>query len=227
MEPGRLGFYYTRYPAEGERPAEDLDFYQQIYFHRLGSDFRQDVYSLGRNFPRIAEIHLASAEDGSAVLATVANGDGGEFAHFVLRGDGEWKQVTRFKDKMTSAELGLHGELYLTSLAGSPKGKILKVSLSDLRLSQASLVVKQAEGVIEEVVPTEDRLYVVYLMGGPSEIHSFDLQGKSKGKLETAPLSDVGDVIHTVGDNVAFKSQSYVQPAAWYVYKGGRRGKPR
>ena len=33
-------FYYTRYPAPGERPGCDLDFYQQLYFHRLGTDPR-------------------------------------------------------------------------------------------------------------------------------------------------------------------------------------------
>ena len=31
------GFYYTRYPGPGERPAADLDFFQQIYFHKLGT----------------------------------------------------------------------------------------------------------------------------------------------------------------------------------------------
>jgi prolyl oligopeptidase len=31
------GFYYTRYPQGKERPAEDADFYQQVYFHKLGT----------------------------------------------------------------------------------------------------------------------------------------------------------------------------------------------
>ena len=31
------GFWYTRYPRAGERPEADLDFYQQVYFHRLGA----------------------------------------------------------------------------------------------------------------------------------------------------------------------------------------------
>ena len=30
------GFYYTRYPRQGERPEADLDFYLQVYYHRLG-----------------------------------------------------------------------------------------------------------------------------------------------------------------------------------------------
>ena len=35
--PHDKGFYYTRYPRAGERPEADLDFYQQLYFHALGT----------------------------------------------------------------------------------------------------------------------------------------------------------------------------------------------
>jgi len=31
------GFYYTRYPQGNERPTEDANFYQQVYFHKLGT----------------------------------------------------------------------------------------------------------------------------------------------------------------------------------------------
>jgi prolyl oligopeptidase len=66
------GFYYTRYPRSGERPDADLDFYQQVYFHRLGSKTGDDAYSLGRDFPRIAEIALSSSGDGKFILAAMA-----------------------------------------------------------------------------------------------------------------------------------------------------------
>jgi prolyl oligopeptidase len=38
------GFFYTRYPRVGERPSADLGFYQQIYFHKLGSPPANDRY---------------------------------------------------------------------------------------------------------------------------------------------------------------------------------------
>src|SRR5947209_10647382 len=31
------GIYYTRFPRKGEKPAADLNFYQQIYFHKVGT----------------------------------------------------------------------------------------------------------------------------------------------------------------------------------------------
>ncbi|MCF7676339.1 MAG: hypothetical protein K9M97_13405, partial [Akkermansiaceae bacterium] len=94
--------YYTRYPQAGERPEADLDFYQQVYRHEVGRPASEDVYSLGRGFPRIAYIGLKSSRDGRWMLATVANGDGGEYAHHVLdlRASGavSWRQIAGFED---------------------------------------------------------------------------------------------------------------------------------
>jgi len=36
------GIYYTRFPRKGERPEADLNFYQQIYFHKLGTPDTED-----------------------------------------------------------------------------------------------------------------------------------------------------------------------------------------
>jgi len=75
------GLYYTRYPQGNERPPADVNFYQQVYFHKLGTNVSEDTYVIGREFPRIAKIILSTNDDGSYLLASVANGDGGEFAH--------------------------------------------------------------------------------------------------------------------------------------------------
>ncbi|MFZ1158986.1 MAG: hypothetical protein WAO10_14480, partial [Candidatus Sulfotelmatobacter sp.] len=46
------GFYYTRYPQGNERAPEDANFYQQVYFHKLGTDAKEDTYVIGKDFPR-------------------------------------------------------------------------------------------------------------------------------------------------------------------------------
>jgi len=92
------GVFYTRYPHEGERPEADRNFYQQVWFHRLGTPAAEDRYEIGKEFPRIAEIDLESSEDGQWTLATVANGDGGDFAHYLRDAAGRWRQLTKFED---------------------------------------------------------------------------------------------------------------------------------
>src|ERR1044072_9034581 len=116
------GIYYTRFPRQGERPDADLNFYQQVYFHKLGRPDSDDKYSIGKDFPRIAEVQLAASQDGKYILAAVANGDGGEFAHYLLGPDGAWKQITRFSDQVRIARLGRDNALYLLSRAGAPRG---------------------------------------------------------------------------------------------------------
>jgi prolyl oligopeptidase len=37
------GFFYTRYPQGGERSREDVNFYQQVWYHKLGSPNSADM----------------------------------------------------------------------------------------------------------------------------------------------------------------------------------------
>src|SRR5947207_445358 len=126
------GFYYTRFPRKGERPDADLNFYQQVYFHKLGMPDTEDTYSIGKDFPRIAEIALEASRDGKYILATVENGDGGDFAHYLLGPDGIWKQITQFSDQIKLARLGRDDAIYLLSRAEAPRGKILRLPLEEI-----------------------------------------------------------------------------------------------
>jgi prolyl oligopeptidase len=155
------GFYYTRYPQGNERPPDDANFYQQVYFHKLGTDAKEDTYVTGRDFPRIAEIKLNTSDDGRWLLASVGNGDGGQFAHYLMNLDGNWTQLTHFEDGIVSVkfgpgETGRDQALYLLSRKDAPRGQILRLPLvqSDhaqtaqvnFDLSQAKVVVPQSSG---------------------------------------------------------------------------------
>src|SRR5437870_11944900 len=185
------GVYYTRFPRKGERPDADLNFYQQIYFHKLGTPDTEDSYSIGKDFPRIAEITLQSSRDGKYILATVANGDGGDFAHYLLGPDGKWKQITQFSDQIKLARLGRDNALYLLSRANAPRGKILRLPLQAPELNNAAEIVSTAQAVIEQIGPTQEARYVGELLGGPWQIRRCDLNGKNETIIPIAPISAV------------------------------------
>jgi prolyl oligopeptidase len=223
------GFYYTRYPRGNERPKVDLDFYQQVYFHKLGTPTEEDTYCIGKEFPRIAEIGLRTSPDGRHVLATVANGDGGEFAHYVLNPDGKWLQLTHFNDQVSGSTFGLDESLYLFSRKDAPRGKILRVALAAPTLAEAKIVVPQSDAVIEGSVlsPTghtanfvvgPTRLYVVDQIGGPSRIRVFDHDGHQLQTVPTKPVSSVSQLLGTHGDELLFHNESFIDPSAWYRF---------
>jgi prolyl oligopeptidase len=221
------GFYYTRFPQGNERPPADANFYQQVYFHKLGTDPGQDTYVIGKDFPRIAEILLDMSDDGHWLVATVKNGDGGQAAHYVMDEGGRWTQVTRFEDEIVSAKVGPESSLYLLSRKGAPRGQILRLPLAQLTLSKAKVIVAQSSGSgsdestrasIEDFVPAGDRLYVIDILGGPSRVRAFDPQGRSLAAPPVPPISSVDGIVSTGEGSVLFYNASYLEPPGWYHY---------
>ena len=221
------GFYYTRYPQGNERPPEDADFYQQVYFHKLGVDPKKDTYVIGKDFPRIAEIQLHTSEDGRWMVAAVSNGDGGQFAHYVMDSSGHWTQVTHFEDGIVSAKIGYDDAMYLLSRKGAPRGELLRLPLARLDLAQAKVIVPQSPGStsdeslrasIETFVPTPGRLYVVDIMGGPSRVRVFDDQGQALAAPPLPPISAIGQVVSVGKGDVLFYTSTFLNPPAWYHF---------
>ena len=222
------GVYYTRFPRKGERPDADLNFYQQVYFHKLGTSDNEDIYSIGKDFPRIAEVLLETSHDGKYVLATVANGDGGDFAFYLLGPSGQWKQIAQFSDQCKAAALGRDQALYLLSNADAPRGKILRLPLETPELAKATVVVPQSDAVIQhqflsaQLVPTSEALYVGDLIGGPSQIRRFALDGKGGTVIPIPKISAVQELVALEDGSLLFRDVSYTEPAAWFHYVAGK-----
>ena len=243
------GFFYTRYPRTGERPDPDLDFFQQVYFHKLGTPDSQDSYVIGKDFPRIAEIELDRSEDGKSILVRVANGDGGEFAHYVLKatekGAQEGQRLAAFSDELIATTWGPDGKVYGTSRKGSPRGKVLVFAPP---FDKSELAVAETDGVVESVTVTKTAIYVTELAGGPSRIRRYPVGVKpealardtTKKKNATPPgpattiapgargpaaaelpVPAVSSVteVRRVGEDLLIRMESFTDPPAWYRYK--------
>lgn len=215
------GFYYTRYPRSGERPEPDLGFYQQLWFHRLGSSTATDTYSLGKDFPRIAEIAVKTSEDGRYTLATVANGDGGEYELFLLAPGKPWVKIANYADQVKRGEFGEDGWLYLRSLQNAPMGKLIKVRLDAPDVSRAQTVVPESKVVIEDYLITREHLFVADLVGGPSQIRMFDRNGRFEKLVPLPPVTSVQELAQDPGGRLIFQTASFTRPRAWYRFDAG------
>jgi len=212
------GVYYTRYPHQGERPPEDLNFFQQIYFHQLGTPVEQDRYELGKDFPRIAEIALESSRDGRYLLAMMANGDGGEYAHYLLGPENRWVQLTHFSDQVKDGGFSRDNALYLLSREHAPHGKILRMPLDAPELAKAKVVVPESAAVIEGFCASASGLYVLDLVGGPSQIRYFNLKEGKSSVVAMRPVSAVQGMICPEGDRLFYRNITYIEPYVWMDY---------
>lgn len=231
------GFYYTRYPRPGERPDEDLAFHVQVYHHRLGASEKEDTYVFGRDLPRIAEVFLAMRSDGRYLLVTVQDGDGGFFAHWLRGPDGSFRRLTRFEDGVKMIVFGPEDDLYVFTKRDAPRGRILRVPVSvtarDAWWEGAETVVPESEAVIDgyawhglEILPnflvTSSALWVVDVLGGPSQVRMFPRPGGTSRVVPLLPVSAVHQLAGWEGDQVLIHNGSFLEKAGWYRYDPSR-----
>ncbi|HEV2213657.1 MAG TPA: prolyl oligopeptidase family serine peptidase [Terracidiphilus sp.] len=229
--PDSSGFYYTRYPQGHERPAADMNFYQQVYLHTLGKPSAptpgQDRYILGKDFPRVAETSLVPSPDGSQLLITVADGDGGFYETFLLGRDGVPHQITRFSDKIPYVTFGQDNSLWFLSHKNSLMGEIFHLRAGDETLADATLVVPASDSSIEgsgydpsRLFVAADRLYLTVIRGGPEKIRAYTLAGKRLPNVPTPAVASVGALVPDGSGAFLFSAETDTTPEQWYRYSG-------
>jgi len=224
-EPDGSAFYYTRYPRPGERPDAELGFWVQVYRHRLGTASQDDTYETGRELPRIAEIQLETMPGSPVVLASVQKGDGGEFTHWLRDGSGGWRALTRYEHRCVAARLGEAGDVWFVSLDGAPRGRVLRLAAADAArgVAAAHEVVPEAADAIQASFARgsglwigRDHVYVLYQQGGPNVAARFRPDGTPAGRLPSAPMSSVDDVVPLDAGGALYLTQSTTDPPAWW-----------
>jgi prolyl oligopeptidase len=209
-------FWYTRFPGE-ERPQADRNFYQQLYLHRLGTDWRNDPLVLGTDhgLPRIAEINVSNRYHRPNALASVQRGDGGEWAHFVLTVNGP-VQVAAFDDKASDAVIGPDDAIYAVSRADAPNGKVLRLAppFTEGALPRAPVIVAESQVAImsQSLALTRTRLLVRDIVGGPTRVRIFDHAGGLQGTLPLPELAAVDEIVPLPSGEVLIGMQTYLRP---------------
>ncbi|MTJ79524.1 MAG: S9 family peptidase [Telmatospirillum sp.] len=219
------GFYYTRFPGE-ERPEDDRRFYQQVFYHKIGTDPARDPKILGDDFPKIAETRLESPAGSTLVLAEVKNGDGGEAMHILISPDGTTHQITKFEDAVTAASLSPDGTLYMVSRKDAPNGRVLMLAPGHYSLADAKEIIP-AGG--KAIIPGEDSLavarghvYVHYVVGGPSDVEVFDANGRAEGQIPLPEVAAAHGMVALPDGGLLLSVGTYTRPlyTAHYFPKG-------
>jgi prolyl oligopeptidase len=215
--PDGKALYYTRYPSAGERPDGERDFWMQVWLHELGKPATADRYEMGKDLPKIAEI-LLDVDARGRVLASVQNGDGGTFRHYLRDAKGRWAQLTDWADAVVFAGFGPTADLWLISRKDAPRGKVLRLPGGATKLADAKVVVPEgADAIVTDfysehgITTAHDRLYLNFQTGGPSELRAFTRTGGPAKAPAFPPVSTVDKPV-VLGPSLIVASTSYMRP---------------
>ncbi|MBV9794414.1 MAG: S9 family peptidase [Actinobacteria bacterium] len=242
------GFWYTRYPSPGERPDDDLGFYQEVWYHPLGETLAGDRPERPGRFAddRIAENFLNASPDGRWVMDRAEQGDGGQWQVFVRAqsaGPQDWWLVADVEDQISYATFGPDG-LYLLSRRDAARGTVLRLPLRPgATVAQAAVVIPQPNLAIESaagaanhdggLVVTGSWLWLQVIDGHAPFLLVYRLDSLTEDPGWANPAGAVtgeaGAAIDTVvrlgGDDIAYTTEGYTEPRSWWQVSG--TGTPR
>lgn len=225
--PDNRGFYYTRYPQPGERPDNELEFHQRVYYHKIGTLPATDRYEIGADLPSTAAIRLRIQKATGRVIAWVQNGDSGQFRFFLREPDGRWRAFGNFGDGHFEAVFGTGDDIFVLTAAGASRGKVLRLSAQDLDFSRAQTIIPESEATLSHsfywkdsptIAVSGNALLLVYQTGGPSEMRVFSMNGQPLAGPALPPIANVSSVTALRDDEVLFAVESFVEPRRWIRY---------
>ena len=226
---GGTGFFCTQYPAPGGRSVADGQGLAQVVFHKLGTPAGQDRIELSAGLPRLARVRLESARDGRSVLALVENGRGGDVSLYLksadANGEGAWRRLAAETDGVRDAQFGDDDALWIRSIAGAPRGKVLRLPLAETRSvnwDRVPTIAAPLEGAVQRFVVAGGTLYLAEGQTGPSRLRTIDVRTRRGSVITLPPASGVAALVRVGRNDVVLQVTSWLEPPLWTRVSAGR-----
>ncbi|MCG7655361.1 prolyl oligopeptidase family serine peptidase [Alteromonas sp. Cnat2-8] len=217
--PDESGFFYSRYP-QSEAGKYDDSQTVSIYFHAIGTAQSEDKKVFAFDNKPTWNPYPSVVQDGKTLLISVFEGyqANGVYAKSLVNDNSELVPVFDKWDGRYDL-IGEHDdELFFTSTANAPTGKVIKVDF-DGGVKATETVIESTSDTLSSVSLLGEKLFAQYLKDVKGQVSVFDLNGK---KIDEIAFNDIGSVSGFYGsknaDTTFYKLTGFTNPGQVFAY---------
>jgi prolyl oligopeptidase len=220
--PSGDGFFYTRFPAPGSVPNGDENYFNRVYYHRLGEPQELDTLILDKPAEREIVFGVEVSDDDRWVVITAYRGSSDKSEVYVLdRHAAEpvaQPIVTGYKAAYSFIE-SAGGRLLFHTDEDAPLGRI--ISIDPLNPGSPHIeIVPQLPDKLSTVALVHDTLVVSYLHHASDAIRLFELSGAEAGTIDLPAIGSVTGISGRRSDDEMFIGfTSFTYPPASFRYE--------
>ena len=226
------GFFYSRYPEPTDKALTDVNRFQRLYYHRLGTDQAQDVLVYERPDQPDWGMNAEVTDDGRYAVLTVWLGtDRRNRVYYRDLKDPRHPRITgevvRLLDDFDAsyAFVGNDGPVFyfLTDL-DAPRKRVIAIDTRHPERGRWREVIPQGQDVLEGVQIIHDTFVANYMHDASSRLRLFALDGRTPKDLEFPTLGSIGSISGERKDDemfYAFTSFLYPTTIFRYDFKSG------
>ena len=217
------GFFYSRYdePREG-RPLEEANFYQKLYYHRLGTPQSADELVYQRPDKKEMGFIAKVTQDGRYLVIHAWKGTETENGIF-------YKDLAQPGSRVVELLGGFDAAYTFIANAGpvfwfhtdlaAPRGRVVAIDLRDPAREKWRELIPQGADTLQGATCLNDSFVALYLKDAHAQVRQFDLAGKPLREVELPGLGSAEGFSGRCKDRETFFSfSSFTAPGTIYRY---------
>ncbi len=193
-----LGFFYSRYDEPKENEFTGVNYFQKLYYHRIGTDQSQDVLVYERPDQKEWGFGASVSDDGKYLAISVWRGTEKKSLFFYAPiADGKIpskQQVVELISDFTAdwQFLGNDGKrFYFETDDSAPKHRIVAIDLDTPESKDWKTLVPETQHSIESSSLLGDRFLVHYIQDATSTVREYSIDGIPGQELKIPSLGTV------------------------------------
>jgi prolyl oligopeptidase len=190
------GFYYSRYDApKSGKALQEQNYYQKLYYHRLGTDQSKDKLIYERKDQKTWGFDGEVTEDGRYLVIHVWEGTNPTNRVFYLDLKKRGAKVAELLPK-PDASYGFIGNLgtrfYFVTDNGAPLSRVIAIDVAKPDKKNWQTILPQGKDKLDGASLVGGKLTATYLRDAHSVAYVFDTNGKNRKEIMLPGLGSAG-----------------------------------
>jgi len=217
------GFFYSRYDEPNEKTKlEDVNYYQKLYYHKLGTQQSEDILIYHRSDEKEWGFGGNVTEDGKYLIISIWLGTDSKnlvFYQDLTNLNSEIIElINQFAADYSFIDNDDHIFYFRTDL-NAPKGRVIAIDTKKPTSENCQEIIPQAVETLESVGILNNQFVADYLQDAHSQIKIFDLKGNFIREVELPGIGSASGFSGKRHDPETFYSfTSFTTPGTIYRY---------
>jgi prolyl oligopeptidase len=215
------GFYYTRFPAPGSVAAGDENYFNRVYFHRLGDPQERDTLIIEKPGERETVFGVEISDDDRWAVVTAYRGSSDKSEVYLLDRQAPGARPEPLFTGYSAAYAFIEsagGRLLFRTDESAPLGRIISVDPGEAGAGAAEIV-PESEDKLATALIVHDTIVVSYLHNASDRIRMFELSGAPAGGIDLPSIGSVTGISGRPADDEMFIGfTSFTSPPASFRY---------
>lgn len=221
------GFFYSRYDRPEGGELQTVNYFQKLYYHRLGTPQAEDILIYHRPDQKEWGFDSGVTEDGRYAIVSVWQGSEPKNLIFYLdiqahpsladaRPSNVVELISQFESEYSF--IGNDGSVFwFRTDLNAPRGRAIAIDINSPQ--QMREIIPQAEETLEGVSLINNQLVAFYLKDAATQVKIFDLDGKFIREVKLPGIGSAGGFGGKRYDTETFYSfTGFTTPPTIYRY---------